>query len=216
MPNFIRGKDGRQTFLPKVSLSDEYEFRVAGVLGTRFLVRVINEPFKIPTLNTYGVDLADPAAVAGPATEDEWSSGAIVPLRDRAPREVFARYAESRGFHFTGSGDHNLSVGRVSTDRSIVIAQSWSGTMGSGGGSDVPGDFSIHLDFSRSHGKIFFDVYSVDTGKKLITITTTFRDIIPDNMFEKTGWVTERYFFVPLDERREKCLTCDFGRRNNR
>jgi hypothetical protein len=214
MPLFARGKYGDQELIPRFELGDsDYEFRIPGVLGTRFLVRSVEDYgfVKYYTTNLYAVYLFDPTAVPQPADEEEWNSATVVPLRYKGPADALAKYIQSRGIHLTPGGDHG-GVDRLSPDRAVLVLQSWSGTLGRDGGSDLPGDFSISLPFNRAHGKLFFDVYDADTGKKLVTITTSFVNIFPENIFEKTGWVTERYFFVLLDEKREKCLVCDFGR----
>jgi hypothetical protein len=193
----------------------DYEFRVPGLLGTRFLVRGFS-PFLdggYYTKNLYAVDLSDPKGVAQAASEEEWNSATVVPLRYIGPAEALSKYIESTGFQFAPSGDHG-DVVRLSLDRSVLVLQSWRGTLARNGGSDVPGAVFIGLpfDFSRNHGKLFFDGYNTSTGKKLITVSANFYDILPEEAFEKTGWVTERYFFVPLDKRRLQFLVCDFGK----
>jgi hypothetical protein len=40
----------------------------------------------------------------------------------------------------------------------------------------------------------------------------SYLDIHPDIVFRRTGWVAERYFILALDDHRERCLVCDFGR----
>jgi len=100
--------------------------------------------------------------------------------------------------------------GRLSPDRSVLVVQRYSGKLGPGG-SDVPLDFSVIFKPGGNHGKLFFDFYETGTGKKLITVTASFGIILPEDAFVKTGWVTERYFIIPLDERRERCLVCEFG-----
>jgi hypothetical protein len=209
---FVKEKYGSQLPVHKFSLYDDYEFRIPGVLGTRFLVRGISVPTKAYSLNIYAVYLFDPTAVPQPANEDEWNSATVVPLRYVGPADALLKYLRSLGHPFDASGDHEKEAVSVSPDRAVVIKQSWSGTLGGPGSSDIPGDFSISLPFSRPHGKLFLDVYDAESGKKLVTITTSFVNTYPENILGKTGWVTERYFFVPLDEKREKCLICDFGR----
>jgi hypothetical protein len=187
-------------------------FRIPGVLSTRFLVRAFDAYLKHYATNLYEADLADPSAVPYPATENAWNSATVVPLRYKGPYASLKSFVQSRGIHFVPGGDHSHGY-NVSPDRAEVIFQSWSGTLGPGAGSDVPGDFSISLKFGNAHGKLFFDAYSADTGKKLVTIVMKFVSIFPEEVFDRTGWVTERYFFVPLDQRRDKCLICDFGRK---
>jgi hypothetical protein len=191
----------------------DYEFRVPGLLGTRFLVRgfVPDLSKRDYTMNLYAVDLSDPRAVAQPASEEEWNSATVLQLRYTGQAEALFTYIRSLGFQFAPSGDHGQG-GRLSPDRAVWILHSWKGTLGGSGGSDVPGDFSIHWPFGNSHGKLFFDAYSTSTGKKLLTVSANFSIILPETAFEKTGWVTERYFIIPLDERQLRFLVCDFGK----
>jgi hypothetical protein len=217
MPQFV-DQSGRQDFLPKYSLYYDYEFRFPGLLSTTFLVRGVERIVGKShyTTNLYSVDLSDPKAIAQPGSEEEWSSGTTITLRrdtsTSGARIVDRRsnYAELQGRRFVRTGDEWGSA-RLSPDRSLLIVESWTGKLGPGG-SDAPGDTSITLGFERNRGKLFFDVYDADTGKKLITVTAKFNTIRPEENFEKTGWLTERYFFIPLDEWRERCLVCEFGR----
>ena len=171
----------------------DYEFCVPRVLGTTFLVREFDASgHNRYTTNIYEADLADPKAVAEPATEGAWDSGTPVPLRHTGPAEALGKFIQSTGFQFATSGKHAEEVVRVSPDRAVLIDQSWSGTLGPSGGSDVPGDFSISLKFGNAHGKPFFDAYSSDTDNKLVTIDASFVGTLPEEIFDRRGWVTER------------------------
>ncbi len=213
MPPFVLLDSGKEYPIPKFSLYDDYEFRVPGVLGTRFFARGVDKQVKKSyTINIYEADLSDPQ----PASEDAWNSATPLSLVRRwdgiTRPSRNPKYVEFSGLRFTSSGDH-WDGSLISPDRAILLSESWSGTLGPGGVSDVPGDFSISLKFGNAHGNLFFDVFSTDTGKKLIALRAHFASILPEEVFGKTGWVTERYFIVPLDERREHCLICDFGKR---
>jgi hypothetical protein len=166
---------------------------------------------KTYSTNIYEADLSDPKSVAKSANEEAWNSATPVPVRYTGPWEAMAKYIQSTGFQFSASGDHAKEAIRVSPDRAILVSQSWSGKLADAG-SDVP-MIPTSLKFGRTHGKLFFDVYSADTGKKLVMITASFVTIFPEEIFGRTGWVTERFFFIPLDDRRERCLICDFGRK---
>jgi hypothetical protein len=187
-----------------------YEFRVLDLPGSKFLVRGFI-PFlnnRDYTTNLYSVDLSDRAGLAQPAAEEEWSSARPVQPESRNGDEI-RKYLKSLGFPFTGSGDHEKG-GSLSPDRAVFIRFSWKGTLGCCGGSDVPGDLTPHLAIGRNpHGKLFFDAYSTGTGKKLVTVAASFSIILPEDV--NAGWVTGRYFFIPLDDRRARCLVCEFG-----
>jgi hypothetical protein len=192
----------------------DYEFRVLGLLGTRFLVKGFAPSLsrRYYTTNVYTVDLSDRSGVAQPASEKEWNSATVVPSRYAGQADALFKYIQSLGFQFVPSGDHG-GGGRLSPDRSVWVLHSWKGTLGGSLGSDAPGDISLHpLLGGSSHGKLFFDAYSTSTGKKLVTVSANFSIILPESAFRKTGWVTERYFFIPLDERMARCLVCEFGK----
>ena len=203
---------------PKFGLADDYEFRVPGLQGTKFLVRGVQDLVgKYYTANIYGADFSDPKAIAQPATEEEWKTATVVSIpRDTSTsgarvKDRRSKYAELEGRQFMRSGDAWGSA-RLSPGRAVLVVESWSGTLTRCGGSDVPGGLTPCVDFGGSRGKLFFDVYNADTGKKAITLTAKFTHILPEEAFGKTAWVTERYFIIPLDEKRERCLVCGFGR----
>src|ERR1700730_19044675 len=75
MPKFVVLDSGKQHLVPKYSLYDDYEFRAPGLLGTRFLVRGVDQQVKRTyTINVYEADLSDPKSVAQPASEEALNS----------------------------------------------------------------------------------------------------------------------------------------------
>ncbi len=88
---------------------------------------------------------------------------------------------------------------------------SWIVLLSSSGSVHVTPESQIALGFGRDRGKLFMDVYNVDTGKKQITIVGAYLGINPQAL-NQARWVTERYFILPLGEQRQRCLVCDFGR----
>jgi hypothetical protein len=227
MVKFVQDEHGKQHFVGQYDLSGNYEFRIPGVLSTKFLVRGTTEVVrKYYTTNVYEADFSDPSGVAQPATEDAWNSSTPIalyrstlrdvkippppPPADPTLRNTNPTYVEFHGFRFTRSGDH-WEGASLSPARDVLVMQSWSGKLGNQG-NDAPLNIPLTFTIDRNHGKFYFDAYNADTGKKVITITASFVSIRPGEVFGKTGWVTERYLIVPLDERREHCLVCDFGR----
>lgn len=188
--------------------SGHYEFRVLGPPSTKFLVRGF-----IPFLedrdyatNLYSVDLSDPAGIAQPAGEDAWNSAPAAESEDKRYDRMLD-YIKPLGFPFPASGNHDRGFS-LSPDRAVVVRFSWKGNLGCCGGSDVPGGVSPHWFGRSAHGKLFFDAYSTRTGTKLVTVVASFGVILPEDV--ETGWVTGRYFFIPLDDRRIKCIVCEF------
>jgi hypothetical protein len=220
IPSFIQAVDGRQHLLHKFGLADGYEFRVSGLLGTKFLVRGVEEIVHLYyTTNIYEADLSDPKGIAQPATEDKWNTATVIDLHrgtyNEGARvwELLRKNGKIDQIKQSGSNPDPYNVMAVSPDQALLVLYSWSGKLGSGGNNSNPGDFSISLPFGLAHGKLFFDVYNTDTAKKLITITASFVGILPEAAFGPSAWITERYFLIPLDERRERCLICEFGQK---
>lgn len=60
---------------------------------------------------------------------------------------------------------------------------------------------------------VYWDVFTVETGEKLITIRGTFSASWVDTAsyeLRRAGWLTERYFIIPLSVHVDRCLVCDF------
>ena len=207
-------KEGRRKYLPQFQLYDDYEFRVPGPLETKFLVRGVQTIVdKYYTSDIYEADFSGPKGIAQPASEEEWNSATPVSLWRGGKAYDFtlpsrsSKYVVFRGHEFPRSGDQWGGT-VISPDGSVLVMQSWSGKLGPGG-SDVP--LVVSLKFGRNHGRLFFEFYSADAGKSLVAVTASFTSILPEEAFGKTGWVTERYFIIPIDARRERCLVCEFG-----
>jgi hypothetical protein len=187
----------------------EYEFRVEGVLSTRFLVGGFQTWVRrrYDTTNRYKVDLSDSTAPVLSASREAWESAAVVPLirksafppSGRVPSE---KLAELHGFQFGKSGDiwcqPSDCASRLSPDQAWLVLQSRSRANADG------------------HTKVSFDIFNADTGSKVITIVGIHegRGDDPDGALSRTAWVTERYFIVPLGEHKERCLVCEFGGQN--
>jgi len=188
----------------------EYEFRVPGLLETKFLIRGLILPYGQSTVNSYEVDLSDPKAVPVSATEAAWQSGTPVPTTRKISRPAL-RLTNDQSFPLNGfqlgksgkiwPGDYD----RMSPGQVWIVLMSSSGSRGFS--DDVP----LGLVRGRNRGTLFFDVYSVDGGKKIVTVQASYNGIGPDEAVGHAGWVTERYFIVPLGEHRERCLVCEFG-----
>jgi hypothetical protein len=209
-------------FAPIFGYDSEYEFRVPGLLETKFLVRGIDPVTKNYTANVYEVDLAARNTVTRLATEGAWQAG--TPVRLRRFGKAAQLVSEDRGgpIYVRLEGNqplqyHGLSFGktgkewaleesRLSPGKSLIVLQSWEGSLSHS--ADIP----LSPSSGRSKGKLFFDVFNVESGKKILTIQGTYVDINPGHALTKPGWLTERYFIVPLGER-ERCLVCEFGAR---
>jgi hypothetical protein len=185
----------------------DYEFRVDGLLDTRFLVGAFHPGIehRYEAANYYRVNLSDPAAPALPASVQNWKAGTIVPLARKF--QAFGTLANDQplvfnGIQFNKSGRwwYDVSVSRLSPDSAWLVLQS------------ITDDGTSKLTL-RSLSKVFMDVFHADTGEKVLTIEGTYSGYgdDPGGTLAKTAWLTERYFIVPLGEHRERCLVCEFG-----
>ena len=213
---FIGNHDVLNTVTPiEYTYWSDYEFRVPGVLGTRFLIRGVDKSSNrnYYTNNVYELDLSDATSIPKPARENEWRSGTVVP--DNRSADFSRNFAQItlrlvngaplsfRGFQFAKTGKiWEGEVARVSPDQSWIVLLSSSGKI-------AKRDDFIGFE-GRDKGDLFLDIYNLETGKKLFTVAGTYVDINPSAL-DKALWVTERYLILPLGAQRERCLVCDFG-----
>jgi hypothetical protein len=192
------------------STHSDYEFRVEGVLSTKFLVGGYTEfvGTNYYTNNRYQVDLADARAPVVTIGRKAWDAAAVVPLVRKSAFPPIGTVPNDRRldfhqFQFNRTGDvwgqPSDYATRLSPDQAWLVLQSTS--PGTKGGS----------------AKVFLDFFNADTGQKAFTIEGAFsstRGGDPEgSVLGKTGWVTERYFIVPLGKTIDRCLVCDFGGR---
>jgi hypothetical protein len=193
------------------SPNSDYEFRVEGVLSTKFLIRGFTEFVgrNYYTNNQYEVDLSDKTAPVLAVGRKAWESAAVVPPTRKSafppigtvPNE---KRLEFHGFQFNRTGtiwaQPSDYATRLSPDQAWLILQ-----------SSTPGT-------KNSSDEVFLDFFNADTGQKLFMIEGTFSSlhngVYPDEVLAQTGWLTERYFIVPLGKTIERCLVCDFGGHN--
>jgi hypothetical protein len=112
----------------------DYEFRVTGVLGTRFLVagRVDfgseSQDWRLYTTNKYELDLADPKAPVRAASNEAWKSATIITLVRKPPFVVAGgreKPIEFHGFVFTKSGQRWAGPDSLlSPDQAWLVVQS--------------------------------------------------------------------------------------------
>ena len=202
-----------RSFPPIFEYESDYEFRVAGLLETTFMVRGFDQVSQHYTAKAFEVDLSDPKAIARPIRDEKWQAGTVLPFtqtrtRTSGPDLPRGDTVMFNGYEFRKSGiQWSISPDEalLSPDRSWIVLRSWSGTLSHS--DDIPGG----LEFGESRGQLFFDIFNTDTGRKVVTIVGSYVDIHPSEAIGKAGWLTERYFMVPLGEHRERCLVCEFG-----
>jgi hypothetical protein len=105
-----------------LSYADEYEFRVSGMAGAKFLVAGVDFVYKRYTINKYEVDLSDTKAPVLSAPEQAWESATRVSTKQQSaivrPDLLQSNQAmEYRGVRFKKSGESwSLDGGRMSAD----------------------------------------------------------------------------------------------------
>ena len=159
------------------------------------------------TNNQYQIDLSDATAPALAASRKAWDAAAVVPL-SRKSSLIRSEPTEGKPFEF-----HGFQFAK----RGAIWAQSYRGAI-----LLSPDQAWLVLQSTTSgtkygSAKVYFDFFNADAGQKMFTIEGTFSSINggePDSgVLAKTGWVTERYFIVPLGKTIARCLVCDFGGR---
>ena len=78
--------------LPEYTYRSDYEFRVPGLLETKFLVRgsvTLLDPERYYSKNVYNIDLSSPKTKIVPASEEAWQ--AATPLRLVGAKLAFDR-----------------------------------------------------------------------------------------------------------------------------
>lgn len=113
--------------------SSDYEFRVEGVLGTRFLAGAFAPEgrHRYDSTNRYRVDLSDSTAPLLRASEDDWKAAAVVPLVRKSIFIVYGghppEYAVFDGRQYSKSGTRWLypyTASRLSPDSAWLVLQS--------------------------------------------------------------------------------------------
>jgi hypothetical protein len=195
---------------PNYAYNSEYEFRVPGLLETRFLIGGLVFPYNQYTVNKYTVDLSDPKAPVFPTSDAAWNAATPVSIvRNAAPPPAVLQAQKGRllGFERLKSGEI-FAGDLLSPDGAWFVVMSWSGRADY---SESPVSFACFPFGCR--GKLFFDIFNADIGKKVLTMVGSYLSPSPTSLLPTgPGWVTERYFILPLGEHREQCLVCEFGR----
>lgn len=194
------------------SVTGELEFRIEGLQGTQFLVGGFSQYFPeydlhLETTNRFIVDLSNSSVPIGVATKAAWDAATVVPTTRRGP--IWPGYPPQdkpiavNGLQFAKSGElWGLDPVRLSLDQAWVVLQS-EALLSSKGATSI----------------IYFDVFSAETGGKIVTIQGTFSSDAgepSEDVLSRTGWVTERYFIVPLGKRIDRLLVCEFGKQGKR
>lgn len=196
--------------------SKDYEFRIEGELGSRFLVAgVVRSGYPghaaTYTSNKYLLDLSDRKARVLAATEKMWNDGLTVAQTTKGVLQLGvpdSKVFQINGHTLTKSGQH-WTEDRLSPDRRWIVLQSWQGRSGSLSESwGPPLEWSMLLGYK---GKAFWDIFNADTGRRVLTIRGRYNTSNAMGDMLRSFWLTERYFIIPLDEHREQCLVCEFG-----
>jgi hypothetical protein len=183
----------------------EYEFREGDAPG-EFLVAgsfettVFSPPY---TTTKYRLNLssAQPSVTSVDNVTWEDAASKVVPLFRES---VFSNYpqlvasrgaAEFQGKHFAKTGEFwanaDIAATRLSPDKAWLVLQSRTN----------PGE-----------GRVFFDVFNIGTGSKLVTLEGPQHGAWPDELINRTGWLAGRYFVIPTGDDFEGSVICEFDR----
>jgi hypothetical protein len=196
---------------PKIDYEySDYEFRVEGLLGTWFLIGAFtpNLNLNVNSVNHYRLNLSDSTAPVRSANAQDWSNATVVPLYRKSLLTITGVKPPDQvafsGFEYKKTGSYPWTrpdtTSRLSPDSAWLILQS--------------------ATFKKRQVievyDVFFDMFSTATGKKLFTIQGRFSGgENPSSSLGTTGWLTERYFIIPLGKRRERCVVCEFAPRGS-
>ena len=188
-----------------------YEFRIEGVLGTWFLVGALekwSESQRYYASNHFRVKISDPTSPLLPVSQKEWDAATVVALAQKSvvppqPSGPEIHAAKFGGFEFRKTGAHFAFApygSRLSADSAWLVLQSHTDRR--------------RIPNQRDESSVFWDVFNATTSEKLLTIEGTYSGWgdDPSEAMGRSGWVTERYFIIPLGEHIERCLVCEFGK----
>jgi hypothetical protein len=194
----LRDNNGMQYPTP----FEEYEFRegnalgeflVAGSFDTRFSPRYTTSKFRL------NLSSAKPTVV--PIDDMTWEqvAGKTMPLQRKSifPERVMTieDRAEFQGKVFPKTGPL-WSISGESATR-LSPRQNW---------------LALQSRTDRGRGKVFFDVFNVVTGAKLVTLEGPLLAVWPDELINRTGWLTDRYFVIPTGQDFEGSVISEFSR----
>jgi hypothetical protein len=181
----------------------DYEFRAEKDGAGRFLIgaSITVASGRSHTTNWYRADLSSSQSLADSVSRETWEAASVAPLTRQS---ILSQYGgleqegtEFNGFHLSKTGAHWFGppqfATRLSPESDWLVLQSWTENSGSPGIT------------------VFEDVFNSANGKKTFTIRGTYfgRDY-PSGYLGMAGWVSDRYFILPLGERRGRCLVCKF------
>jgi hypothetical protein len=183
----------------------QFEFRVERPSSLEFLVGGFIEilPPRHYTTDHYRVDLSGARTAVQPVDQTTWERAMVVPFFQKgafAPGGARKDAAlEFHGYRFDRTGEFweepDEDASRISPNAIWLVLQ------------------SRDLVRGEEFAKLYFDAFEVQTGKKIVTIegSLTKPGDYLDDALSKTGWVTDRYFIVPLGKGIDRILVCDFG-----
>ena len=181
----------------------EYEFREGDAPGEFLVAGSFEARYSPPyTTTKYRLDLSRRQPTVAPVDIVTWENASqkVVLLYRKSvfsPATTIApeARAEFQGKFFSKTGPFWSQGGEVATrlspDQNWLVLQS----------TTKPG-----------LGSVFFDVYNVSTGAKLVTLKGPLQTIWPDELINTTGWLAGRYFVIPTGDNLEGSVICEFDR----
>ena len=194
----------------QINAIGNYAFRQES--GTTYVIgAVIGNPWQgLYSPMRYRLDLADAGAQPAPASEDLWNKSSPVSFYKEGTRwaKLGANSAEYQGRTYSKRGDQwGYAQVLLSPNKARIVLQSFSGP--------VQGDPSLRENVGKpaARGTVFLDIYEVASGGKVLGVELTYEGS-GLGQTARAGWVTDRFFVLPLTEYFERALVCDFGQQD--
>lgn len=149
------------------------------------------------------------------ATEVEWDNAdAYVGYRDSTMQAGHNMEPSDRliykGREFRRAGAkwpmYSQDSARLSQDGSYLAVNSWDGD--SLGGGDMVSSHPL------DDGNYYVSVYDTNSGGQVLALKGHFRDVVPEDLFSRSVWISKRrYVFILDTERMRRFVFCDVDKR---
>jgi len=147
------------------------------------------------------------------ATQSEWDQ-ADPYLTFRVGADSLGRSLEAgqkvkyKGREFDKSGSkwpQGQDPSLVSANGNFLAVNSWDGVLAYVENGGLLPFYRDHLD-----GHYYVDFYNVSSGQHLLTLQGEFHGVDPQELFDKSGWISKSYYLLPLDEKgMRRFVLCD-------
>jgi hypothetical protein len=155
------------------------------------------------------------------AQDGEWeSSTALSPYRDSTVRAIDMKPEYKliyNGKEFPKRGAQwplrAESAARLSPDGNFLTINSWDGSMQAC--PSLP--LTEFLCREQIEGLYYFDIYNTRSAAPVLLLSGKFHRLNPDDLFERSTWISGRYYVLPLDsDKMARFVVCDLDQADSR